>query len=175
MSLYPNLTAALEAHADQSFRVRQRVCGFFLGLDGGGFTQKELRVLCKSRDSIHPPTFARSLAQDADLFVGSRKAGFALTEKGLADAEAMFGVSADKPIVPVVVVPVVVPVVAAPHQEPQEPVKASEVPAVVEVAPDEAPQAVAAVAAVIVATPKPSRVLAAEMLAALFREIESGD
>jgi hypothetical protein len=93
MTTFPNLDAALAAHDDKSFRVKQRVCAFFLGLTQGSFAQKELRELCKARNAIHPPTFARSLAQDSEFFAGSRKEGFVLTEKGKVEAEAMFGTS----------------------------------------------------------------------------------
>lgn len=94
---YPTLEAALAAHADDSFRVRQRICGLYLGSQQDSFTQKELRQLCKEHDACHTPTFSRSIKQDSDFFTGDKHA-WSLTAKGRTEAEDFFGkgtVSAD--------------------------------------------------------------------------------
>lgn len=98
---YDNLSEALSDNADQTFRARQRVCAFHLGLQQQQlFTNKALRELCKEHGAFNSPNFTRNLKQEPEHFFGSSKAGWQLTPLAKTKAITMFGatdVSADEP------------------------------------------------------------------------------
>jgi hypothetical protein len=91
-----DLTTVLAEHATEPYRIRQRICAFYLAKakGDGEFTSKELRVLCKERNAFNSPNFSRNLKQDTDFFEGSAKEGWSLTEEGKVTANGLFGTSA---------------------------------------------------------------------------------
>jgi hypothetical protein len=178
---HPSLESALAANADESFRKRQRICGLYLGLTQGEFTQKELRQLCKEHDACHAPTFSRSIKQDADWFVGD-KTCWRLTDFGRSEAEQLFG-AVETTEAPAEPEPAFEPEPALP--EPQDDLDLHLEEAADEEAPETAtepqdePVAALEVAAPQATAPAPTtahrrlpRVRAANALASLFRQIK---
>jgi len=95
------LTSTLNSNREEPFRVRQRICALYLGLSGL-FTSQTLRVLCKEHECFNSPNFSRNLKQDAEFFEGSSKTGWRLTEEGKVTATVFFGPAA---VVEVVIEP----------------------------------------------------------------------